>query len=137
MHDDHGIVTIVEVLYLVIFCLAALVFIGFAGRLHAAGIEVANTSQTAARAASLAPNSAAAVSAAQQAVDESSLAARCSGGPTATVSWAPSPVGTWQGGSVSVRVTCTVANTSLTGVWAPGSRTIAASDSQPVDRYTR
>jgi len=34
-------------------------------------------------------------------------------------------------------VSCTVHNRSLTGVWAPGSRTVTMSDTQPIDRYQR
>lgn len=130
-------VAVVDVLFVALACLAIVVFLGYVGRLHAAGVQVTNTSQAAARAASLSANSVAAAAAAQQAVDDSSLASRCSGGPRADLSWTPSATGTWQGGSVTVRVTCTVTNGALSGVWSPGSRTIAASDAQPVDRYTR
>lgn len=134
---DRGIVAAVDVLFVAIGCLAVVVFLGYLGRLHAAGVQVANASQAAARAASLSPNSTAAAAAAQRSVDDSGLAARCSGGARTDLQWSPSTVGTWQGGSVTVRVSCTVDNAGLAGMWTPGSRTIAASDAQPVDRYTR
>jgi Flp pilus assembly protein TadG len=134
---DAGVITAVEMMFLLIFCLIALLFIGYVGRLHAAGITVANTSQAAARAASQAGSGAAAVTAAEQAVAYSGLSQRCDGGASAAVSWATSPSGTWQGGSVTVTVSCTVGNGSLSGIWAPGSRTIRMSDTQPVDRYQR
>lgn len=134
---DAGVITAIEMMYLLVFCLVALLFIGYVGRLHAAGVNVANTSQAAARAASLAGSGASATAAAEQAVANSDLTTRCQGGPSAEVSWSASPTGTWQGGSVTVTVSCTVDNGSLTGVWAPGSRTIRMSDTQPVDRYQR
>lgn len=134
---DRGVVAVVDVLFVAIACLAVVVFLGYLGRLHAAGVQVANASQAAARAASLSANSASAAHAAQDTVDRSALATRCAGGARADLDWTRSPIGTWQGGSVTVRVTCTIRNAALSGLWSPGDRTIAASDSQPVDRYTR
>ena len=134
---DSGVATPVEMMYLLIFCLVAVVFLGFVGRLHAAGVEVANAAQNAARAASLAPDPVSAEAAAQEAVADSGLRSRCFGGPTVRLSWDASRSGSWQGGSVTVRVSCTVRNQSLTGVWSPGSRTVVVSDTQPVDRYQR
>lgn len=61
---DRGVVGAVEMLYLLLFGLAAILFIGYLGRLHAAGVQVAHASQAAARLASQAPSSAAAESAA-------------------------------------------------------------------------
>lgn len=63
---DSGVATPVEMMYLLIFCLLAVVFLGFVGRLHAAGVEVANAAQSAARAASMAPDPVAAEAAAHQ-----------------------------------------------------------------------
>lgn len=135
--DDAGVATPVEVMYLLIFCLLAVVFLGFVGRLHAAGLEVSNAAQNAARSASLAPDPAAARIAALDAVDVYGLNLHCAGGAVVDLSWVPSAVGTWQGGSVTVRVSCTVANERLTGMWSPGSRTVAVADTQPIDRYQR
>ena len=137
LHDEAGIATPVELMYLLSFCLVAVLFLGFLGRLQAAGVEVTNTAQAAARAASQAPNPALAVLSAEQVVAASSLGQRCVGGALVGLSWAPSSSGAWQGGSVTVRVSCTVDNDSLVGVWAPGSRTVAMDDTQPIDRYQR
>jgi Flp pilus assembly protein TadG len=134
---DRGIVTSVEMMYVLIFALVALVFIGYLGRLHAAGVQVTNTSQAAARAASQAANSEEGAAAASAAVAGSSLSTRCAGGGAAAMSWTPSETGTWQGGAVTVTVTCVVENASLSGIWSPGSRTISVSDTQPIDRYKR
>lgn len=134
---DEGTATPVEMMYLLIFCVVAVVFLGFLGRLHAAGVQVTNAAQAAARAASLAPDPAAATRAAQGSVAASPLRSRCQGGARATMSWTPSLTGTWQGGSVTVRVTCVVRNQALTGVWSPGVRTVTMTDVQPVDRYQR
>ena len=137
LRDDDGIATPVEMMYLLIFCLAAVLLLGFLGRLQAAGVEVTNTAQAAARAASQSPTSALAQQAARDVVATSSLSRRCVGGARVGVTWVPSPLGAWQGGSVTVRVSCTLENQSLSGVWAPGSRTVAMSDTQPIDRYRR
>ena len=135
--DEQGVASPVEMMYLLIFSLVAVVFLGFVGRLQAAGIQVTNTAQAAARAASQAQNPAAARSAASDAVATSSLGDRCTGGPRVHVTWAPSATGTWQGGAVTVRVSCAVRNQSLTGVWSPGTRTVVMYDTQPIDRYRR
>lgn len=135
--DEDGVVASVEMMYLLVFCLAALLFLGFLGRLHATGIQVTNTSQAAARAASIAATPSEARAAAQEVVASSALAARCAPSPSATMAWQPSASGTWRGGSVTVRVSCTVRNQSLSGVWSPGSRTITMTDTQPIDRYRR
>ena len=135
--DDSGVATPVEMMYLLVFCLVIVVFLGFVGRLHAAGVQVANAAQSAARSASMAPGPTAAQEAALEAVNVYGLQSRCTGGPTVVMSWDPSPSGSWQGGSVTVSVSCTVRNESLTGVWSPGSRTVAMTDTQPIDRYQR
>lgn len=135
--DDAGVGTPVEMMYLLIFCLVSVFFLVFVGRLHAAGTEVTNTAQQAARAASLAPDPRSAKVAAQEVAAASVLGTRCAGGPTVVFTWASSPTGTWQGGSVTVTLRCTVRNETLSGFWAPGSRTISMSDTQPVDRYRR
>lgn len=134
---DRGIVTPVEMMFVLIFALVALAFLTYLGRLHAAGIQVTNTSQAAARAASQAADSGQGQAAAHAAVARSALAARCAGGGSTVMAWTPSPSGTWQGGAVTVTVTCVVENASLSGMWSPGSRTISVSDTQPIDRYKR
>jgi hypothetical protein len=137
-HDrDAGVVGAVEVLILATACVVVVVFLGYLGRLHAAGVEVSNVSQSAARAASLEPDRARASSKAEAVVRSSPLARRCRGGPRTSLDASPSPTGSWQGGTVRVVVSCTVDHSSLGGIWAPGSRTISASDRQPIDRYTR
>ena len=53
------------------------------------------------------------------------------------MSWDPSELGTWQGGTVTVAVSCTVSNQALTGVWTPGERTVTVSDTQVIERFRR
>jgi Flp pilus assembly protein TadG len=134
---DAGVVTPIEMMFVLVFVLLAVGFLGFLGRLHAAGVQVSNTSQSAARAASMAADADEGRRAAEQAVLGSSLATRCEPAPVAEVTWQPSATGSWQGGSVTVVVSCTVANDDLVGVWTPGARTLRASDTQPIDRYQR
>jgi hypothetical protein len=135
--DETGLATPVEMMYLLVFCLTAVLFLGFVGRLHAAGVQLSNTAQAAARAASQAADAADALAAAEQVVAGSALVARCEHSPHVELSWVPSATGAWQGGSVTVRISCSVSNEALAGVWAPGSRMVVVGDTQPVDRYQR
>jgi Flp pilus assembly protein TadG len=134
---DRGVVTPVEMMFVLVFVVLSVAFLGFLGRLHAAGVQVANTSQSAARAASLAGDALDARSVAQEVVSGSTLSTRCRTAPVAELSWQPSATGDWQGGQVTVTVSCVVANVDLSGIWSPGSRTLRASDTQPIDRYQR
>ncbi len=134
---DDGMATPVETMYLLIFCVSAVVFLGYLGRLHAAGVQVTNAAQAAARVASQAPTPGAARVAATASVQGSVLRARCDGGLRVNTTWSPSSTRAWQGGSVTVSVSCTVRNRALSGVWAPGSRVVTMRDTQPVDRYRR
>jgi Flp pilus assembly protein TadG len=137
LHDDDGVVTPVETMYLLVFCLLAVAFLGFLGRLHATGVQVTNAAQSAARAASQAATPSAARVAATGSVARSALRTRCVGSPRAVTTWAPSSTGAWQGGSVTVVVSCRVRNQALTGIWSPGTRVVTMRDTQPVDRYRR
>jgi hypothetical protein len=134
---DAGVVTPVEMMYLLVFVVVATACITFLGRLHAASVEVNGVAQAAARAASMESTSQAGAAAARRTVAASTLAARCAAAPTAEIAWTPSPTGTWHGGAVRVQVRCTVTNTSLAGGLLPGARTISGADSQPIDRYQR
>ncbi|MEI8238070.1 MAG: hypothetical protein WCI22_01510 [Actinomycetota bacterium] len=136
-HPDNGFATPVEMMFLVVFAVLAMVFLGFLGRLHAAGVQVTTVAQSAARAASLESGPIAARAAADSAVTTSALATRCSGTPRARMSWSPSPLGTWQGGSVTISVSCALHTRALTGLWSPGVHTVTMSDTQPIDRYHR
>lgn len=135
--DERGLASPVEMMFMLAFCILAVLFLGFVGRLHAAGVQVANVAQSAARSASMAPTPAVARTAAARAVQSSPLGGRCIGGARVSMSWRASTVGTWQGGAVHVSVSCTVTNQSLAGVWAPGTRSVAMGDTQVVDRYRR
>jgi hypothetical protein len=134
---DAGVVTPVEMMYLLVFVVVATACITFLGRLHAASVEVNGVAQAAARAASMESTSQAGAAAARRTVAASTLASRCAAAPTAEIAWTPSPTGTWHGGAVRVQVRCTVTNTSLAGGLLPGARTISGADSQPIDRYQR
>jgi hypothetical protein len=134
---DRGVVTPVEMIGVAIATMAAVVFLGFLGRLHAAAVQVTNVAQSAARAASLATDPTAAERAALEVVSSSPLGTRCVGGGRTTLAWAPSSTGEWRGGSVTVTVECSLRLQSLAAVWVPGSHDVAMSDTQPVDRYQR
>ena len=137
LRRDLGIVTPVEMMFVLVFLLLSIAFVGFLGRLHAAGVQVTNTSQAAARAASFASDSVEGRQLAQETVMASTLTSRCRTTPVAELTWQPSRTGSWQGGSVTVTVTCQVDNDDLSGLWTPGVRTLRSSDTQPIDRYHR
>ncbi|MFZ4719763.1 MAG: hypothetical protein ACOYMR_10080 [Ilumatobacteraceae bacterium] len=137
LRDERGLASPVEMMFMLAFCVLAVLFLGFVGRLHAAGVQVANVAQSAARSASMASGPAAARAAAAQVVQTSPLGARCIDGAHLSMSWRASAVGTWQGGAVHVSVSCNVSNQSLTGVWSPGRRSVVMGDTQVVDRYRR
>ena len=115
----------------------------FTGRCHAGaplrafGVQVTNAAQTAARAASLTAGPAEGQVAAQDAVNTPLLRNRCRDGAEVQLWWEASATGSWQGGSVTVEVTCVVSYSALAGVWAPGWRSVVVRDTQPVDRYRR
>ena len=134
---DRGVMAPVEMMYLLVFCLLALALLTYVGRLHAAGVEVTNAAQSAARAASQERGSTSALVAARRAATDGPLSSRCAGGPRVAMSWAPSAIGTWQGGAVTVTVSCSIANAALSGMWSPGTRIVTMRDTQPIDRYKR
>lgn len=136
-HRDRGVLTSVEMMYMLVFCLLAVALLTYVGRLHAAGVEVTNAAQSAARTASQTRGADEAFTSARESALRGPLGRRCSGGPRVAMSWQPSAIGTWQGGSVTVTVSCLVANASLSGIWSPGTRLVAMSDTQPIDRYKR
>lgn len=134
---DAGVVTPVELMYLVVFVVVATGCITFLGRMHAASVEVNGVAQAAARAASMESSSRAGTAAARRTVESSMLSTRCTSTPSVDITWSPSARGTWHGGAVRVRVQCTVTNASLAGGLLPGTRTLSGTDSQPIDRYQR
>ena len=136
MESDSGVATPVEMIVLLLFGVMAMALLGYLGALHAAGVEVTSAAQSAARAGSMAASPTAAQQAANAAVQQV-LVGRCGGGTSTRMSWTPSSTGSWRGGAVTVEVRCTVTNRALGGPFAGGSRTLVASDTQPVDRYRR
>ena len=134
---DAGVVTPIETMYVMIFALIAIAFLGYLGRTIGAGVEVTNAAQDGARAASIAADPAQARVAAAAAVTRSGLPEQCQGTAAADLTWQPSVTGDWRGGTVTVTVSCTVTNRSLTTLWSPGVRTITVSDTQVIDRFRR
>lgn len=132
---EAGLAGPMEIMMLLVFALVAMVFLGYLGRLNSASTNMTGTARTAARAASLAATPDDARQAAETAVARAGLGGSCLGPPTVEVTWVPSPFGSWFGGSVTVRVSCTVANQSLAGVLIPGNRAISVADTEVVDAF--
>lgn len=127
--------TAIEVLYLAVFVVISVALLTALGRLHTAGVEVADTAHSAARAASLAADIDDARLAAAAVATNGPLASRCRTVPVVDLDVALSPLGTWQGGSVTATVRCDLRPGELVPQWLPGPRTVSASDTQPIDRF--
>ena len=134
-HADDGTAGPIEMLSIVMFALATLVFLGYLGRMNTAATRITSSARTSARAASLAATPEDGRSAAQDAIARSGMNGLCARPPTVDFLWTPSGFGTWFGGSATVHVSCVVTNQTLSGVSIPGDRTITVSDTQPVDAF--
>lgn len=124
--DDRGS-TAVEIALAVPIGIALLVLLIAAGRYSSALIEVQSTAGAAARAASLARSPGAATTAAAQ---STAAMTDCTTHTVRVDTSAFRP-----GGQVTVEVTCTISTQSLTGLGAPGSLTVTATSTSPLDVY--
>lgn len=122
-----------ELMLLLVVALAAWGFLSWLGRLNSTAQNLENTAQSAARAASQESNPIDARSAAGRSVGASNLSTPCTAEPALAMSWTPGPTGTWRGGSVTVTLTCSVDNTEPI---RSAGRTISATDTQVIDRFT-
>jgi Flp pilus assembly protein TadG len=131
--DDRGQTLGPELLVILGLALVCWGFLAWLGRLTATSQDLANTAQAAARAASQQPDPASAHAAAVNAAHSSNLAGACTNQPTVVMDWTAGPQGTWRGGAVTVTLQCTIATRESASF---EGRTIAASDTQVIDRYT-
>jgi Flp pilus assembly protein TadG len=123
----------VELVLLAPVVIALLCLVVGLGRLAQAGGQVAGAARDAARAASMTPDPAAAVTAARAAAagDMTGDGRACTALRVTT-----DTAGFSAGGTVLVTVACTVrlADVALSGL--PGARTLTATALAPIDRYT-
>lgn len=126
--SDEGSYTVELVLWTPVLALFAVVIVA-AGRIVAAGSDATGASRDAARSASLQTNMAAAKDAAQQAALDSfgRQGDRCQK-LTVTVSGSVTP-----GGLVTVSVSCTASLSDLAIPGEPGSRTLSATSTAPIE----
>jgi Flp pilus assembly protein TadG len=128
---DRGSAT-TELVILTPLLVALLLFVVLCGRLVSAQLDLNAAAHSAARAASLARTPPAATADAEQAALDT-LAARqvtCAQ-PTITVNTG----GLTPGGAVTVTVTCVVPLSDLTLIAVPGTRTVQATSTSPVDLW--
>lgn len=131
--DDRGSVT-VELAIVAPALLLLLAGLVFAGRLQTASAAVEQASRTAARDASLARDAAAARTAATAAADRELSGTQCVATSTAIdVSGFDSRLGT--AAAVTATISCTVSIADLAAPGLPGTRTITATATSPLDRY--
>lgn len=128
LHSDDGSYTVELVLWTPVIALL-IVLIVAAGRIVAAGSDATGASRDAARAASLQTNMTAAKAAARQAALDSfgRQGDRCKK-LTVNVSGSVTP-----GGLVTVSVACTASLSDLAIPGAPGSRTLSATSTVPIE----
>lgn len=130
--DERGMATI-ELVLLTPVALVVLAFLVIAGRLATVSSDVAAASRDAARAASLAQTRGDAVVAARQSAAASLLAQEVT---CRNLTVAASDESAFvAGGDVTVSVSCDVylADVALPGI--PGTRTVAASSTEVIDRF--
>lgn len=130
--DDRGQSAGPEMMILLAFALAAWGFLAWLGRLGSTSQDIANTAQAAARAASIAPDPATGRAAATAAVAASGLPTPCAGTPSVAMDWAAGENGTWIGGSVTVTLSCEIANDEP---FAAAGRRVTARDTQVIDAF--
>lgn len=122
----------VELVLITPLLVLLLLFVVTCGRVTTAQLRVTTAAHAAAHAASITRTSGAAVRAAHTAARQASRGA----GPTCVDLSAPvTTSGLQPGGTVRVQVTCTVALADLALLHLPGSRSITATATSPIDRY--
>jgi len=128
LHNDDGSYTVELVLWTPVIALL-IVLIVAAGRIVAAGSDATGASRDAARAASFQTNMTAAKAAARQAALDSfgRQGDRCQK-LSVNVSGSVAP-----GGLVTVAVSCTASLSDLAIPGAPGSRTLSATSTVPIE----
>ena len=130
--DDSGQSAGPEMMVVLVFVLAAWGLLAWVGRLSSASQDIANTAQSAARAASIAGDPITGQAAAQAAVDASGLPVPCAGAPSVVMVWQGGDNGTWIGGSVTVTLSCSLDNDEP---FAGPGRTVTAHDTQVIDPF--
>lgn len=131
IRPDEGSST-VELTILTPLLVALLLFVVLCGRLVSAQLDVDAAARSAVRAASLARTVPAATADAEQAAMDT-LAAHgvICGQPSITVETG----GLQPGGAVTVTVSCVVPLSDLALIGVPGTRTVSATSTSPVDRW--
>jgi len=130
--NDSGQSVSPEMMLVLLFALAAWGLLAWIGRLTSSSQDMANTAQSAARAASIAPDPVSAQAAARAAVAASDLPTPCADSPSVVMAWRPGDDGGWLGGSVTVTLACSLDNGEPFG---GGGRTVSATDTQVVDQF--
>jgi Flp pilus assembly protein TadG len=129
--DEQGSAT-AELVLLTPVLIMMLLFIVFCGRLADANLRLEDATHQAARSASLARS---ATNAQKDAQSTASAALAAAGITCQSMVVAVDTAGLRPGSTVSVDVTCTVELSDLALLGMPGSTTLSASFSSPVDTY--
>ena len=134
--DDAGQELAVEVMVLLPLVLLAVLLVAWAGRYTTSRARLADVAAAAARAASLEADAGAGRSAAARLLAGSALPTSCAEvRQTVDVRGPADHPASWRGATVTVTLSCTVRNTALAGVWAPGRSVLTGRSTHPVDPY--
>lgn len=133
MRSERGSATL-ELVLLTPALIALLLLVAAGGRIEGARGQLDGTAREAARAASIARTPAAAQAAAAEVANGRLGSTRIAcGGLSVTTDTSQFRAG----GSVRTTITCNVQLSDLVGIALPGSRTLTATATEPVDLYRR
>lgn len=136
LRGDSGQEMAVEIMILLPVVVGLVLATAWAGRYTTSRSRLADVAGAAARAASLEDDATAGERAARRIIDGSILPTSCDDVSTSYRVVAPEAGrGVWRGGAVSVTVACTVRNTTLAGVWVPGTARLSGSATHPIDAF--
>jgi Flp pilus assembly protein TadG len=130
--NDSGQSAGPEMMLVLVFALAAWGLLAWVGRLTSSSEDMANTAQSAARAASIADDPVSGRAAAQAAVAASDLSTPCADSPSVVMAWQAGDDGSWIGGSVTITLSCNLGNDEP---FAGAGRTVTARDTQVIDPF--
>jgi Flp pilus assembly protein TadG len=137
LHGERGQEMAVEVMVLLPVALFLVVLVVWTGRYTTSRSRLSDVAAAAARAATLENDEATGRAAARRTIAEATeLPAECNSVTALVAVVGPrGHPGSWRGARVTVSIDCTVRNTALAGVWAPGAAVLHGRATHPVDPF--
>lgn len=134
---ERGQEMAIEVMVLLPVALFLVVLVVWMGRYTTSRSKLSDVAAAAARAATLENDEATGRAAALRTIaDATELPVGCdSVTPLVVVAGPRGHPGSWRGARVTVAIDCTVRNSALAGVWAPGAAVLHGRATHPVDPF--